>query len=86
MCFRVSLFGAKEPNRAAMQFIVEIVSCVAQSQKVLGQVQIDEPSRRKARTKAHLLLAPWRIRGATCAHLLDRRGNRLNAITSARRN
>ena len=54
-------------------FTVEVVRSVGASEKVLSEVEIQESSEQKARTKALLLLAPWRHRGATSTRLLKRR-------------
>jgi len=58
-----------------MKFLVKVVRATANGERILGRLEIEESSPRKARTKADLLLAPWRSRGATATRLVKKPGN-----------
>jgi len=59
-----------------MKYLVQVVRAVDGREKVLDLVEIDESNRRKAATKAQLLLAPWRNHGATNARVVGRGATR----------
>jgi hypothetical protein len=73
-----------------MKFLVEVLRSSAEGERILGRLEIEEPTARKAQTKAQLLLAPWRNRGATKTRVLkyrkaNQRSDRSLAVHGARR-
>jgi hypothetical protein len=84
----VLLLGAT--RQATMKFLVEVLRSGDEGERILGRLEIEEPTARKAQTKAQLLLAPWRNKGATKTRVLkyrkaNQRSTRRLAVHGARR-
>ena len=61
-----------------MKFSVEVVGINDGNDTVLARIEIEERSRRNARTKAQFLLAPWRVRSAASTRRLELRSRSID--------